>query len=422
MSEKRECRPCEEKKLTRSQFLGVGAAAAATGLAGRVAPLHGAGSRPQPLECPPAEDDWAIPTSLLNILWADVWPRVTAQMWQTGVWFDPADMGENIVPLILGAIPSLVAASSSCEFNARASRLIPYLSRSLGDGRIPIRLIGRGHDFVLSDAGLDLFAPERPADVEMLRYYRFRRTGRGSLGLSNYLDTWPKVILTDSPTGPSQIAIDFNLAADIVVSSEAEGCVLGSIECVREFFGRTPRPTNQVGTERQDGDQVAPALDQDAQERQVTELDQVTYMCLVDECRCWQVSGAVYRGISTQLPRIVADIWYERAACYPGGTPPATSYDYRFHTLPPEHREGMRTVFEETLETTLPSPDDMLFRFHPSSPPLSGLWNADDVMITNRGFYLPPLPSSDPDLTTILSDIVAGNAGNPVFTDSRRSI
>lgn len=395
MSRDEECTNCGEKKLSRGEFLGVGAAAAASAAVG-TRPLFESPS--QLLTCPPAAHAWALPSSTLNILWADVWPRIVAQVWRTQGWFTPAQMA-GIETYIIGEIPNLAAKSNSCEFQARAQRLLQYLQSS-GSRRVPMRVMGEGPDFVLSDAGLDLFAPPKPQKPELLRFYRFRRTGRGSLGLPDYLDTWPRAILVDSPTGPSQVKINLFASGSIVVSSPEADCVLDEIECVQRFFD------SRTESEREG----------------LVELDQATYMCLLDDCRCWQLSGAVYRGIATELPRIVADIWYERETC--GITPlPTTSYDHRFHNLPPTDDNGIRSVFEERMETFLPGPGKMQFRFHPTPTPplLSGIWADEEIMITNRGVYLPRIPPSA-GITAMLEDIEAGNAGNPVFTDSSRSI
>jgi len=165
-------------------------------------------------------------------------------------------------------------------------------------------------------------------------------------------------------------------------------------------------------------------------------LDLETYVCFVEECRCWQISGAVYRGIGAELPRIVATMWYEQLT---GCTVDEHTYTIRF----PDPDRGMRSIFEDRLETSLPRFGQMRFGLHPgtttvnlggtsltvptlaaTSIPASSLnafWNADDVMITNAGLCVPPQPGA-PSLDAMLDEIIAGTAGNPVFTDSRRTL
>jgi hypothetical protein len=44
-------------------------------------------------------------------------------------------------------------------------------------------------------------------------------------------------------------------------------------------------------------------------------------------------------------------------------------------------------------------------------------WENGDVMITNRGFFLPEV-SARPEPDEVYAAIKAGQSGNPVFTDS----
>jgi hypothetical protein len=123
--------------------------------------------------------------------------------------------------------------------------------------------------------------------------------------------------------------------------------------------------------------------------------------------RCWQLEGSVYRAIITELPRVVADIWMEGAS---GAHAFSESYSQRFQPGNPKARE----IFMERIETSLPDEHHMLFDV------VLGL---QDVEVSNRGFRLPGVgvPGTvGPGWGPILDAIIAGRAGNPVFTDSKR--
>jgi hypothetical protein len=68
----------------------------------------------------------------------------------------------------------------------------------------------------------------------------------------------------------------------------------------------------------------------------------------------------------------------------------------------------------ERIETSLPAGPRMIFDVDPA---------VTDMEISNRGFRFPAVGApgtAGPSWSTILDEISAGRAGNPVFTDSRR--
>jgi hypothetical protein len=149
--------------------------------------------------------------------------------------------------------------------------------------------------------------------------------------------------------------------------------------------------------------------------------------------RCWSLEGSVFRSILLLLPRVVAGIWYD-----PGG-PDAVRYTGAGD-------KGLREIFRERLETMLPGVSRMDFRVAPSSLPIqfpgkvntdpvqskrpaapqqgdprrTDFWHKDDVMITAKGLYFPPLPKLPPTAAQIFDAIATGRAGNPVFTSTYR--
>jgi hypothetical protein len=255
----------------------------------------------------------------------------------------------------------------------------------------------RGFDFVLSDAGLDLFMPDKPkTEAELVRYYTFRRTGRRGIGIPQYMSTGSPAIATESPTGPGQMEVRYDLLLNLVSVPPAPPAAPGAPEDAPEdpcadrlkclnfhLFGTPEPPKPPHGPLR-----VSISIDE--------------FMCMLEGVRCWQLAGSVYRGIMTELPRVVATIWAERIA---GATGDPKSYHNRF---PIETNDGLREIFCERLETALPDYGHMRFETY------GGL----DVKITNEGLFFPALADSYPNLKVMLEAIRDGEAGNPVFTDS----
>ena len=139
----------------------------------------------------------------------------------------------------------------------------------------------------------------------------------------------------------------------------------------------------------------------------------------------------------TELPRIVALAWMEvldrtqHAHALPANLaldallqdpPPGAYYPKLFGEPNSTNAEdGLRDVFRKRLETHLPGKP---MHFGVRTTAVSGLnWNKDDVMITHRGFYFPKpeFLREDGDLKKLMTEIAEGRAGNPVFTDSKRT-
>ncbi len=246
---------------------------------------------------------------------------------------------------------------------------------------IPVNFIGEGaFDFILSDEGLDLFTPPKPqSDWEYFRYYSFRQPGRPSIGVPLYLPETNRTYLLDTPTGPGQIL------------SDPDRLVVGGCKLIEQPCFRWERISKAGPLSLQ--------------------FTYINYLAVMATLRCWQIEGAVYRGILGELPRVIAQIWMERSSEFTG----ERTYSERFVFEPPEE-EDVRDIFRERLETSLPDHDHMVFRVEDDTTNTL----LTDVLITNQGFYLPAAPKETPGGETILSEIVHGRAGNPVFTDTKR--
>lgn len=416
--------------ITRGQFLGLGAAAAAgIGSVGLAADGRAQVCAARPPYCgqlhndPPPPPTWTIPASILQVLWGEIYPRMVAQAWLLGS-ADPFDV-HDVTPvlhdrlikfrnLLFGSInnpsPPQLASFNASRFGRRFNEVCAYLLNT-ATPLIPIRYHGPGgFDFILSDHGLDLFAPRPPEDEDdLLRYYEYRLTGRPAIALPNYLEV-AHTLDVYCPAGPSQVWTD---AAGLNMAIDPSGCRLGALTCLDQTEQTYPEvltglPDRRVVL-RQLGWKGDEATLDYVQQRYVPFASArgytiQGYFSAVTHLRCWQLEGAVYRGILEQLPRIVATVWRESLGTCIGGSYAARFGDPRL----------MRQIFEERLETMLPKYDHMVFEVggRPDQPPL------DDVEITNHGLRFPV--ADRPDITAMLSSIAAGRAGNPVFTDSKR--
>lgn len=388
--------------------------------------------------------NWAIPGGVLNSLWGDMLPRLVALRWYVEVgganpppppgppnWDDLApglpapDLGE-----LIDSLPN-----GTAEFNARRATVSSYLKAS--SCTIPIffhELDEGGFDFLLSEHGMEVFLPERADDgLDLIRFYTYRRTGRRALGVPDYLVDGTAGIATEAATGPGQILVDPSVLADILDDDPA--CLNEVLQCFKQFpvveVDPEVTPSSVRGHHADDAGEAVPAKLQKGQEGQSVAgsadrangrtasrtMSSSAYSGVMEGARCWQVSGAVYRGISVELPRVVAICWLEQGSCKKPA--PAVFY-YQMFSDPTD--QGLREIFRERLETALPDDEHMVFRTHPSSPPetCGTEWDPDDLMVTNLGFYVPKLPNA-PAEADIYQKIGSGEAGNPVFTDSMRS-
>lgn len=425
-------------------------------------------STPCTPDCP-GELKWAIPAGVLNAFWGDVLPRLVSWAWMSGSpipqgkYFEHLNTKADPVREFLNHMQKWVLPPSNAPVpqgkfglnplaKARFDRVETYLTCTQGtDWRIPIRFMGDGgYDFLLSDQGLDVFVPERPeTPFELLRYYTFRRTGRRPIGTPVYLSEAHLATSTDSPTGPGQVVLPPEIVLRAVLSSGLDlrdSLCPTQIDCaVRDMGVELP----EGFTEESDrwawftGDEKRfyrhyPELWELLQAPVNTTLEKIH--CLLQRFRCWQIEGSVYRGIMTEFPRLVAEIWLEEVmdVTGPNSTIRQDTYHYRMIQQPGEARE----VFEERLETMLPDEDRMKFeatapgrQAHPGPGGCPQLLqdHEKDIWITNQGIYFPEIPDlqsafgANPNqnpatvLDGILTEIASGRAGNPVFTDSVRT-
>ncbi|HSH75942.1 MAG TPA: hypothetical protein VLA09_09700, partial [Longimicrobiales bacterium] len=219
---------------------------------------------------------------------------------------------------------------------------------------------------------------------------RFRRTGRTTIGIPGYLDAGQALAFdVMSPTGPGQIIADLHVYDSMPVKTSDSTCYLENLDCLEV----SPLPD------------LEPAREPTGVRARIpngVSFSVSNYLAATDRVRCWQVEGAVYRAILTELPRVIAEIWIERIV---GSSVHPKSYHSRFQPASGE----LADIFRERLETSLPKGDRMTFDVRP----------ANDVEITNQGFWLPEAVAM-PLKPAMLDAILEGKAGNPVFTDSRR--
>lgn len=459
--------PASGQPMSRAAFIGTGAGAA-LGVAATGPGLPGMSPGRPPLEdgpgpapSPPSALTWSMPAGILNALWSDFFPRLIGVTWHDDLvaTLPPVDLlTEGAAPFIdaaaAGAPPTLrrgVAADGMLELlvwlkermdrneapgkdastalKQRLDRVIGFFEahKSATGSPFPLFVAGAGgYDFLLSEWGIEFFVPDSPQKADdLLRYYAFRQTGRPSLGIPTYLDNAVSLVSIDAPTGPSQIEVDPTV---VVVAlrlawSDAEAARLMTRWGITRARWETIQEAMKVW--RGDPARVVPGTDRlfpRGRGPRPTGLAFDEYACALGSLRSWKVEGSVYRGIAVELPRIVANAWLERPDRIqppPSMTLPLPGNSYRQRFADPGD-DGLRGLFRERLETMLPTADRMVCRTGaPAACPGDPLWNADDVMITNQGFYFPVL-SPEPNLRNMLAQIAQGRAGNPVFTDSKR--
>jgi hypothetical protein len=359
---------------------------------------------------------WHMPGSVLSALWGRIMPRLAARVWrtqfgllrpgETRLSFPPASTKE---PEKIGNLLGYLVEGPELEpfwrvlveVSMGAQDAKAYLDGLQRDGstragvtagqrsalavlryfdpktpsefRIPVRFIdSESYDFILHSGGLDIFVPPNPARMsdfntlhdfdnpadreralaEILRMYRFRVTGAPPIGL-------PGVPATSPDAEDDYLTPTIQLAAPTGVSMAHE-------EWLRGTSAGNPK---------------------------------------------WYITGAVYRGIMAELPRIIASLWHEgRVWTNQSEADKDRTYAGRF-------RADLKELLEERLEANLPKE----MRFDVGRRPPNGggaTWNPRDVMITHEGLVVPDPGNKSPDLTSVLVAIEKGIAGNPVFTDS----
>lgn len=418
------------RAMSRGEFLGVGAA----GVTGLAAAVGGEEPSPgsqeglcatKPAYCgtfhdPEVIPTWTIDASILQILWGEIFPRLVALAWYFGS-PNPLPRGDVTGVMasrlrlyrawLIGDLSPTTAQISAFEgtrFGGRHKLVLDYFNGTAGV--MPVRYHGPGaFDFILSDYGLDLFAPPMPPNgPEMLRYYEYRSTGQATLGLPAYLDEADALAFdVQSPTGPSQVWTD-DAGLQGVISLDP--CRLGALTCLDdpgEPYPYEDRRPDLSTLERAKGhDFVRGFLNAHPPFVPTRSFTIEGYFAAASRLRCWQLEGSVYRGIIQQAPRVVASVWREQMlGCVAPG-----SYAARF-----ADPVAMRTIFGERLESRLPSYLNMVFEVgpRPGQPDLT------DIEISNQGIRFPD-PGAPPPLQDMLQAIADGRAGNPVFTDSKR--
>jgi hypothetical protein len=219
-----------------------------------------------------------------------------------------------------------------------------------------------------------------------------------------------------SRTGPSQVITTDAVFKGMPITPGSK-CTLSDLQDCLESkplgkpprYGRGEEGTNDTRQhELAGGEEYEPPKNSERiRIKKGVRFSTSNYLAVTQEFRCWQIAGAVYGGILTELPRVVAEIWIERmttAWAHP------KSYHQRFR-FNPDEVEDTADIFRERLETSLPGHDRMKFGVAKGK--------LEDVTITNQGFLFPKVHKASKRLE-MFQDMAAGKAGNPVFTNSRR--
>lgn len=365
---------------------------------------------------------------------------------------------------------------SSC-FQEAIADLQAYLSAP-GGGTAPIYyLADGGYDFLISPRGIELWAPPPlgPNPLQqLLDNYEHRRTGRPAIGIGGVMsDGELTPVLAESPTGPGQIstiepgALTATLnAVGIDGGSSAPGQFCAALQGARAAVRRLARIG--AGTGGRGGGPPGAATPEQVAESLTSILRSLTpppghprleavqnvisdanllppdgfdvaqgvidtialfeapcanipvtlYECAVMPTRCWVLTGSVYRGLLEQFPRFVAEAWGDDSG-----------RDVR--------ALNVRNGLEQRMEMAFPEAMRFEFLDRGALPPglalgigAAALWDSSQIMLTNAGVFFPWTigattsagSTGTPTEGALLQAIVAGRAGNPIFTDSARTL
>lgn len=398
------------------------------------------GSR-EPLDYPRLS--WALPAGVLNALWADVFPRLVAKAWihqHDYAWIWPGMTEAHLVESLWRFRAELGPAVAPSHQQVQAERRVELASSGQGiqwdsfrvqslrsplnlrnvppglDLRRKVQTIAEyferdrsvrfnvsgsgGYDFLLSDWGVEFFIPTKPRSAaDLMRYFSFRNTGRPAIGLPLYMESGMPSVAIDAPTGASQVFASPELMRErIRVEREAVEAHLDRPAVLERLRTLLPAPTSSARPGSSD------------------EVSLRVYTCSQHD---WQMEGTVYRAIMVELPRIVATAWMEKENnTDQGGHAYAARVWGRDEFV--NGPQGFRTLFKERLETSISGGAAFRLQDSGSSEGSEDLWDGKDVMITDKGFFFPVPQKAPPSMDEMLLSIAEGNAGNPVFTDSKR--
>ena len=424
---------------------------------------------------------WHLPASMLSVLWADVFPRVLAKTWQKqrkdrwrwfnnhaysyktrnyleimdlsqGTLFDAAKRAlddretfgarektedrvieyenryqENLKKELREWIRELAVLAGEDEasvmapaddpsswqaeatdltriepdheprFNSEFGRKAKLLHDYLGlESSVPIRIIDdEAYDFVLSNEGVDLFKPKPPTKAEeLLQRYTVRETG-------NFPVSLPSLFGPQAHGGNG-------------ANGAHDGVSPGRIDLIQMEGPTNPslvikRPASQ---DKQESDELFRARLLSREMRETSD-------------NFWQIPGSILRSVQYDLPKVVATIMYHREGnrgdVDENGKPLRDrygNYEGRYSQL-----KGLREIFEERLEVSLP-PVAQMYYFGPLSAARANRpddlwgWDEEQINITDQGLVFPELRAPDLELSLddMLQVISKGAAGNPVIT------
>lgn len=342
-----------------------------------------------------SEEEWELPATVLNIFWSDVFPRHCARVWSGKAPPWPA-LEEDLWCLVIDDLENWLDETRS-EFRERVGIVYEYISGNLK--RPLFRYMGTGgFDFVLSDTGVDVFAPPTPPEEEvdfqayMARLYTFRSTGRLPIGL-------PEFLAPGVPTAPTSLRPGTQMDAMTGASQ---------IEYPEDDWDTVAR---WLGYEESSDPRFEALIVEDPARADYVPLSIGCVACALADQRKWQVTGAVYRAIMEALPRMVADIWLAMTQGDPSGGAYGKVWDDPTDA-------GLREQVELRLETHLP-PTVRMGSFH--GPDIYAPRGDGDVHISSDGLEFPAVGCHAPTRDGMLEAIWKGNAGNPVFTSSSAS-
>lgn len=348
--------------------------------------------------------NWSISFCHFNRFWQVYYPQIIGKVWESNdtefynIRFDICNAGSAAKSEILDYLRNKIGnEENEAERNAIADEL----------QNMEIRLMpGIGYFFAFKDKGLDLPRPPKPTELQdVFRQYQYRRVGAPAISIPNLAICGEGKILTRSAASYSgRNFIDLGdgppLKLNEMFSDDA-------LDIWKETISILVSKNQPSASENETGFNPTPEF----------------YHILDDLCDAgnrpnewWRIKGQDFMNIQVELPRVIAHVWFDEVL--QGGQVP--EFKRRFLNqdsrtgAPEEDKRKNRTrgVFNERLETTLHQ------NLNFSVSDLKKTPGADkECKITNTGIYL-VLPERPQDLQTMFKIWAAGEAGNPIFTDT----
>lgn len=313
----------------------------------------------------PAEGDkgilpaWSMSCDQLSLFWGTAYPRIVGYLWQEGLTLQAGDDMRPLVTEQLGRMNYEIRFPEAMQI------------RCLGEGS--------HYDFILSNLGIDLPIPSRP------------KTDPGGLQ-----DIFMKYMYRKAPTHPLQIP---------------------GMRSPKNF--RTPVTSPAVFNPSYSDKFMKPSWWQEGQ-GPVTFEQMIEALIETESTRTWQMKGSNFGHIMGELPRIVANMWYDKGLWDQRGRRNGSDSTTLSEETPPSFSilkggKAGRKMLEDRIEIGLPEALDLVFKAGVPHNGDAGPQASAECEVNEHGLVLviPPAPES---VDQFFSAWASGEAANVMFS------